>query len=242
MELGERAGYQGRANKPTDACYSFWSTAAIHVRSSRSMVHFHYSDASLVSHSSFSRPSTPLSRSTKSSTPRSTERGSSRASTRSTAASRASPAHYPVRLPSRLSSPNRVRELTRRARRRVPHVPLARGALARRRGRQRLAAARPARARRGVERLARGQGADARAVTSGGRRRGLSERSSRAAGLQRLLALPEFLLAGPAGVRHTAEQHCCYSSEEARVSRASRPTRSTASSSCCTNTQSTNCP
>ncbi|GJN89162.1 hypothetical protein Rhopal_002136-T1 [Rhodotorula paludigena] len=31
VELAERAGFQGRANKPTDACYSFWSTAAIHL-------------------------------------------------------------------------------------------------------------------------------------------------------------------------------------------------------------------
>ncbi|GAA5997900.1 uncharacterized protein JCM10292_006893 [Rhodotorula paludigena] len=31
IELGERAGFQGRANKPTDACYSFWSIAAIHL-------------------------------------------------------------------------------------------------------------------------------------------------------------------------------------------------------------------
>ncbi|GAA6042262.1 hypothetical protein JCM8097_000603 [Rhodosporidiobolus ruineniae] len=28
-EEAEKAGFQGRANKPTDACYSFWSTAAL---------------------------------------------------------------------------------------------------------------------------------------------------------------------------------------------------------------------
>lgn len=28
----DAAGFQGRANKPTDACYSFWNNAALTVR------------------------------------------------------------------------------------------------------------------------------------------------------------------------------------------------------------------
>jgi hypothetical protein len=134
--LEERAaGFQGRANKPTDACYSFWSNAALQVRllpflaPSRPL-----SLLILLYDSSSSPPSTlPPSASPTSSTPSSTGHGCSAVSTLCTAESHENREQHRVRLPLfflhlSLSSflSFEYSSLTLGLSRRLPLLPLAR--------------------------------------------------------------------------------------------------------------------
>lgn len=94
----DAAGFQGRANKPTDACYSFWNMGALSVRPFSSPSTLRRSLTTL-SYSSSYQPSRQIYRSTTSSTQHSTEHGFSTASTRSSAASLENRAHDQVGSP-----------------------------------------------------------------------------------------------------------------------------------------------